>query len=215
MHTILNLSGVYDDEGWLPEGSKLIDLRALEGCFCYCSEEALCALRQAIGAEQIYDIHWIDTGDFHYISKLWLEKMSSPFVLALFDNHPDDEQDSLGAGLLSCGNWVDSARKDIPAMKADYLNTADIPGELPVYLSIDLDVLSPDWARTDWSQGAMTPDELIESVETISRSHRIAGVDICGGLTIAQGAGAADLAVNVRTRNILASYFGSHPPVSG
>lgn len=215
MHTILNLSGVYDDEGWLLTGAARLDFRTLEECCCYCSHEALDALRRAIGRQDVSGIHWIDTGDYHYITKLWLEGLSEPFLLALFDNHPDDEADSLGSGLLSCGNWVQAAREDIPLMKADFLNTSDIPGTLPVYLSIDLDVLSPEWARTDWSQGDMTVDELICSVERIHGTHRILGVDICGGITVAKGARPADLAVNVRTRKLLAAYFDSHPLVSG
>ena len=213
MHTILNLSGVYDDEGWLPEGVSVLDLRTLEGCFCYCSPKALDALRQVIEKQEVSGIHWIDTGDFHYISKLWLEKISEPFVLALFDNHPDDEDDTLGSGMLSCGNWVKAAREDFTLMKKNYQNVHHIPGSLPVYLSVDLDVLSPDWARTDWSQGSMTTSQLLDAIEHIRSTHRILGVDICGGFTVAQGARPDDLAINVRTRNILLSYFDSHPLV--
>ena len=215
MHTILNLSGVYDDEGWLPAGAVELDFRALEGCCCYCSGEAQQVLRQAIGKQAVSGIHWIDTGDFHYITKLWLERLQEPFQLALFDNHPDDEADTLGSGLLSCGNWVKAAREDIPAMKADYLNTSGILSGLPVYLSIDLDVLSAEWARTDWSQGTMTAEELLGLIDNISSTHRILGVDICGGLTAAKGARPADLSVNVRTRKLLAAYFDSHPLVAG
>lgn len=215
MHTILNLSGVYNDEGWFPPGAAVMDFLGLEGCYCYCSSEALAVLRRALDNITVSGIHWIDTGDFHYLSKLWLEKIDEPFALALFDNHPDDEDDTLGSGLLSCGNWVKTARKDVHAMKADFRNTGSLPPGLPVYLSIDLDVLAPEWARTCWSQGDMTAAQLIGHLESIRSNHRILGVDICGGMTVAQGAGPADLAVNVRTRNMLLAYFDSHPLVSG
>ena len=210
MNIILNLSSLYDDESWHPEGALEFDLRKLEGCCCYCDKEAEDAIRQALRAQQISGVHWIDTGDYHYISRIWMESIRESFLLALFDNHADDGEDSLGSGLLSCGNWVKSARDTLPYLKGDFRNTSNVPGPLPVYLSIDLDVLSPDWARTDWSQGDMSAGQLLEAVERIAAGHRILGVDICGGLTSAKGAKASDYAINVRTRHILSDYFETH-----
>ena len=160
-------------------------------------------------------VHWIDTGDYHYITKFWLERLGEPFLLSLFDNHPDDGQDSLGGGLLSCGNWVAACKDKLPLMRGSFRNTASLPRSLPVYLSIDLDVLSPQWARTDWSQGEMSLPELIQAIDAISKEHRVLGVDICGGLTVAKGARPADLSINVRTRMLLTDYLSSHPLVSG
>ena len=100
-------------------------------------------------------------------------------------------------------------------MESDYLNTSAIPGGLPAYVSIDIDVLSPDYARTDWSHGTMTPEALLESLDAIAGSHPIIGVDICGGLTSAKGAGPEDYSVNTRLRRRLLDYFTIHPPVSG
>ena len=88
-------------------------------------------------------------------------------------------------------------------MKADYLNTDDIPGDLPVYLSIDMDIMPRQFARTDWDQGEMAPDCLLSAVERIASGHRIIGIDVCGGLTVAKGALPEDLAVNRSTRNML------------
>jgi hypothetical protein len=206
MNIFINISGVYDEEEFrIPEGHTL-DLKGLGGSCCYCSSEAGQAIRKAISPYPVSGIHWIDTGDYHYISKLWMEKIREPFALVLFDNHTDD-QDSAFGGMLSCGNWVKAARESLPMMKADYLNTADIPDGLPVYLSIDLDVLSSQYARTDWDQGDMTLDGLLGCLERISASHRILGTDICGGLTPGKGAKAEDLAVNARTRKVLNDYI--------
>ena len=211
MNTIINLSGVYDDEGRVPEAAHTLDLRALDGCCCYCAPAAAGTIRQAMDKASAAGIHWIDTGDYHYITKFWLEKLREPFLLALFDNHPDDEADTLDSGLLSCGNWVAAARDELELMKGDFRNEISLPGSLPVYLSIDLDVLSPEWARTDWSQGTMSLPELLDAIGRIAAGHRILGVDICGGLTVAKGARPADLAVNGHTRQLLSDYFSSHP----
>lgn len=206
MNIFINISGVYDEESWLPEGSQVIDLRHLEGCCCYCDPGAEASLREAIAPYPVCGLHWIDTGDYHYLSKLWMEKIDEPFVMALFDNHPDDQPGAFG-DLLSCGSWVQSARKGLPMMKADYLNTGAIPGDLPVYLSIDLDVMPGQFARTDWDQGEMSPESLLAAIDEIARGHRILGADICGGLTSSKGALAEDFAVNSRTRKLLNSYF--------
>lgn len=215
MHTILKLSSLYDDESWSIPGASVLDFRGLEGSNCYCSQAAENVLRSAIEGEILSGVHWIDSGDYHYISKLWMERIKRPFVLALFDNHPDDQESAFGNALLSCGSWVLSARKDLPLMESDYLNTSAIPGDLPAYVSIDIDVLSPDYARTDWSHGTMTPEALLESLDAIAGSHPIIGVDICGGLTSAKGAGPEDYSVNTRIRRRLLDYFTIHPPVSG
>ena len=88
-------------------------------------------------------------------------------------------------------------------MQKDYLNTADIPEGLPIFLSIDIDVLSLAYARTDWDQGSMTLDELLSAVGRIVAEHRVLGIDICGGITAAKGATAEDFLVNARTRAVL------------
>ena len=50
-------------------------------------------------------IHFIDSGNYHYISKFWTDKIKTPFSLVVFDHHPD-MQPSLFDNLMSCGCWV-------------------------------------------------------------------------------------------------------------
>ena len=122
----------------------------------------------------------------------------------------------IGIIVLAALWFVLKLSKDkLPLMRGSFRNTASLPRSLPVYLSIDLDVLSPQWARTDWSQGEMSLPELIQAIDAISKEHRVLGVDICGGLTVAKGARPADLSINVRTRMLLTDYLSSHPLVSG
>ena len=74
-----------------------------------------------------------------------------------------------------------------------------IPEGEAVYLSIDLDVLRREDARTDWDQGGMTLDELLSAVGEIARTCRVLGVDVCGGISRAKGAVDEDLTINLRT----------------
>jgi len=213
MTTILHLSALFTEESWAPEGALSLDLRSLRGTNCYCSPEAAEALRAAIAELPSGGINWIDTGDYHYLTKFFLERIAEPFVLALFDNHPDDQDGAFDNGLLSCGNWVKAARSELGMMKGDYRNTGCIPGSLPVYLSIDLDVLSKRYARTDWSQGDMALSLLQSDIGRICAGHRLLGADICGGLTAGKGASAEDYRINTGTRRILQDFLSGIPGI--
>ena len=175
----------------------------LEGTCCYCSGESAAQIREAIAALPLSAIHLIGTGDYHYISLFWLERIEEPFELILFDNHPDDQQTAFGSDILSCGSWVAEARS-LPFCRGirwvrGLEDLSDYNPDYPVYISIDLDVLSTDFARTDWDQGDMTLDELCEALDDLNASCRIIGADICGGITEAQGGTETDFEINLNT----------------
>ena len=46
------------------------------------------------------------SGDFHYLSALWLRRFSNPFVLVSFDNHPDW---AITPPRWACGGWINRA----------------------------------------------------------------------------------------------------------
>jgi len=70
-----------------------------------------------------------------------------------------------------------------------------------------LDWLSPDYARTNWNQGTASVQDLLALLDKELAGKQIAGVDICGGISSAQGGKAEDFAINLRTRSILQDYF--------
>ena len=189
------------------------DFSALEGTNCYCSADSAERIRKRVAELPLHAVHDIGTGDYHYISLFWLERIAAPFQLLLFDHHPDDQPGAFGADLLSCGGWVAQARR-LPQLRADrwIRGTEDFPAlaslpDLPVYLSIDLDVLSREYARTDWDQGEMTLEELKGALRGVIATRRILGVDFCGGNTPEKGASPADLALNASTGEALFDLF--------
>lgn len=189
------------------------DFSGLPGTNCYCAEESAGKIRRSVSGLPLQALHLIGTGDYHYVSLFWAERITEPFILVLFDNHPDDQPSAFGGGMLSCGSWVIDVR-ELPFCKGTFWvqNSGDcgivdnLP-ELPVYLSIDLDILSTAYARTDWDQGEMGLDELMGMVGRIKKSRRIIGVDICGGLSLEKGASAEDLAINAGTTEALMGLF--------
>ncbi|HZX29958.1 MAG TPA: arginase family protein [Rhodocyclaceae bacterium] len=54
--------------------------------------------------------------------------------------------------------------------------------DIPVYLSIDKDVLSPDVARTNWDQGELNLEQVGQVIESLA--GRLVGSDITGEISI-------------------------------
>ena len=88
--TIMDFTGIYEKERFY-RGVHVhwIDCRDIQGTNCYCDEEGEQALRRKIAPFSAEAIHFIDSGNYHYMTKLWTEKLREPFVLAVADHHPD------------------------------------------------------------------------------------------------------------------------------
>ena len=164
----------------------MIDCRDLEGTRCYLDDSAKSILVDRLNEYSAEGIHFIDSGNYHYLSLLWLQKITTPFNLVLFDHHPDNQPPSFGE-ITSCGGWVLEATETLPNLKnvftygvGEETPIENIPTDLPIYISIDKDALSTEFAITDWDQGNMTLDELLKDLESLYSSHQIIGVDICG-----------------------------------
>lgn len=250
-HIVFKCSSLYDEEGFAPEGTDVVDFRSQEGCNCYCSPQAEGNFRLVLEHLPQCSVKWIDTGDYHYISRFTSEYAShslsgKPFALVVFDNHPDMQPPSFG-DMLSCGSWARDAFASVEGLRQvlllgidpnlelefldlvfdgviastseDFRHTGDAVGKdveemmsllddkIPVYISIDLDVLGRDYARTDWSHGYMTLSQLETSIGILAKSHPVLGVDICGGITREKGASDTDLALNLKTRKELYDFL--------
>lgn len=199
MNLTIQMSGLYIQEDF--QDGNVLDLRNLSGTCCYCDPSSERFIRDALEKFPIDGIHWIDTGDFHYLTYFFLSRINEPFALRLIDNHPDDQEGAFGSETLSCGSWVRNAR--------ELENWREMEPGLPVYLSIDLDALAPEYFRTDWNQGKMTPEELKENICAVAASHRIIGIDVCGGLTEEKGATSEDIALNVSFRKKFLEFLSS------
>lgn len=80
--------------------------------------------------------------------------------------------------------------------------------KLPIYISLDLDVLVKDYARTNWDQGKMGLDELKCMIHELTKGRKLIGADICGGLSASKGGTEKDNTINAATRAELQKYFG-------
>ena len=234
---IVRFTGASDAEN-LPEitGGTVLDCRDLEGTNCYCDPVVEAELARRFSAFPLRAVHWLDTGDYHYCSKLWTDRIGAPFDLVVADNHPDMQEPAFG-DILSCGGWVRKALEDNPFLAEVWLVGIDpaLSGECggfgnrvhvvdrdavgrtspeavaarlsgrAVYLSVDRDVLSPEYARTDWDQGAMGLDWLCGFIARLGPD--LLGADVCGALSEEKGAKAEDFSVNRATARRLHKLF--------
>ena len=106
---LMDFSGIYEEEQfWKQERVSWVSLQEVSGTNCYCDEEAMKFLKKKIADYSPNGIHFLDSGNYHYMSRIWIEKIGSPFGLVVFDNHTDMQPPAFG-GLLSCGGWIASS----------------------------------------------------------------------------------------------------------
>ena len=220
---IADFTGMYEAEGFLQSLQdrrvpyRQVRLGDIEGTCCYCDPEAEAEISRRLEPFPEERVRWIDSGDYHYVTKILAAREREPFTLVLVDNHPDDQAPAFG-GVLSCGSWVKELRETCPMLEEAWTLGPDhrirnasgtVDRELEegiddlvsalkgkrVYLSVDKDVLDRTWARTDWSQGTYSLDVLKGWLDRLLRLDVVA-VDVCGGLSPAQGAKPQDLRVN-------------------
>lgn len=217
---IMNFSGIYKNQNFYKDHAEKeifwTELSDLSGCNCYCDAEASDRIRKEIQAFTGNGIHFIDSGNYHYMTRLWLEKLQVPFRLLVFDNHTDMQPPAFG-GLLSCGGWIAVSLEELPLLQEVILVGPDeeaytqvepdlqqkvlflsreklstmtaeekegffnnLSEDLPLYVSVDKDVLCKGDTSTTWSQGDMHLSELMSFLELVLERQNILGMDVCG-----------------------------------
>jgi len=113
----MNFTGVYERYPFLRRPAvHWLDCTQVEGTNCYCDAEAEERLRQLIAPISVEGIHFLDSGNYHYMTKLWTDKIEEDFNLALFDHHTDTRAPQFG-NLLSCGGWVRTMLEQNPRLQ--------------------------------------------------------------------------------------------------
>lgn len=237
---ILDFTHVYRDEDIKDiDRFRYIDCSDIQETDMYCSKNAYEKIWGRIEPYGIQGIHYIDSGNYHYISKIITDHITEPFGLVMYDHHTD-MQIPMVPEMMSCGDWAGQAlsqnknlrqlvivgppESDIEQTLESYsgsqsgrlltFSAEDLHGDLlenklklirtdlPLYISIDKDVLGPEYTETNWSQGDMSIDGLERLLSVFLggqgeeknsdacrnderkagdiRHSRILGIDICG-----------------------------------
>lgn len=78
---LMNFTGVYkEQEFYREEKISWVDVQGLSGCSCYCDGEAQEILEKKIADLPVKGIHFVDSGNYHYMSLLWLKKYTRHFA---------------------------------------------------------------------------------------------------------------------------------------
>ena len=227
---LMNFSGIYkEEEFWKDRQVSWIEVQDICGTNCYCDDDAITEINKRTESYSVAGVHFIDSGNYHYMTRLWLGRIKEPFCLLVYDNHTDMQPPAFG-GILSCGGWIAASLDELENLKhvilvgpdeaaydqaedrlkerVTFLSRERLQGltetetdkflrdtvssvcnwknePLPLYISIDKDVLCPEDAQTTWSQGDMHLTTLLSGVQTVLECAKetdgvIAGVDICG-----------------------------------
>lgn len=213
-NVIFNFSNVYREETfYLHKRFQWIDCTDVKGADCFCDNEASREILHRMNNLSAQGIHFIDSGNYHYLSKFFTDKITEDFILVVFDHHPD-MQPSLFDDLLTCGDWVKAALDtNSHLQKVVLLGTSDellakidskyanrlieykesqlhdkeawnqfynMHFTLPIYISIDKDVMSDEVEDTNWDQGKASLQDLKRALSILLCHDRVIGVDICG-----------------------------------
>lgn len=237
---ILDFTHVYCDEDIKDiDRFRYVDCSDIQETDMYCSKNAYEKIWGRIEPYGIQGIHYIDSGNYHYITKIITDHITEPFGLVMYDHHTD-MQIPMVPEMMSCGDWAGQAlsqnknlrqlvivgppESDIEQTLESYsgsqsgrlltFSAEDLHGDLlenklklirtdlPLYISIDKDVLGTEYTETNWSQGDMSIDGLERLLGVFLggqgeeknsdacrnderyagdiRHSRILGIDICG-----------------------------------
>ncbi len=212
---IMDFSGVYKEENfYCGRDINWIDFTKMTGVNCYCTQEAEVEIKEKIREFDFSGIHFLDSGNYHYLSKFWAEKIEFPFSFVIFDHHTDMQEASFW-GMLSCGSWIRDlilsnkyvkevcvigptksaflecekeimqkvipiSREDMQQGKIQWYEFLKRNREIPIYLSIDKDILSLEEARTNWDQGDVSFEEIRKWLNELFLECSVLGTDVCG-----------------------------------
>lgn len=115
--TVMDFTHVYERENFFKEEStNWIDCTEITGTTGYCDADAAEAIRKKIADCDVSGVHFIDAGNYHYVTKFWTEKIREYFTLVVFDHHTDMQKPLFG-DILSCGSWILDVIRENPFLK--------------------------------------------------------------------------------------------------
>ena len=201
-----NFTGVYNKQDFYKDFNyKLFNDEKLVGVRGYMDDDVkACLINEIKTKGKLSSIHFLDSGNYHHLSRIYIELINESFNLVVYDNHTDMQFSAFG-NILSCGSWIADAYTTHKNLNKIFIVGADkryiedckfkndervvfiesimniaLDKSLPVYISVDKDVLSKDEFVSDWDHGKMSVATLIGELKYLIKNIKALGVDICG-----------------------------------
>ena len=104
LNLLVNFTNTYIKEDY--PGFEFVDCSDISGTDMYLDDEAHNEIKDRLKrAVKTYEgIHLIDSGNYHYMSRVFTEDIDEPYELVFFDNHTDMKPAMFD--MLSCGSWA-------------------------------------------------------------------------------------------------------------
>lgn len=189
---VVNFSNTYSKEIAESLGdTDWVDCSDISGTNMYCTDDAANEIKRRLEGYSPNGVHFIDSGNYHYMTEFFVEKLEGKFSLVLFDYH-NDMQVPMIHSFTSCGDWAREVLENNDNLEQLILigpsqkNIDDIEGiskekfdklvcvslrdleekvaeekleliknDVPLYVSIDKDVLSKHYAKTNTTINAI------------------------------------------------------------
>lgn len=192
---ILMFDEYYSFQPRLKEMCICIDLKDLSSTKYMCSKKVLDSISEKIKKVE-NSLFFLGAGEYHHFTYMLLKKFDKTLSLIVIDKHVD--YSDTYQGFITCGSWLKDAaglnqiveifvlseeKKNVHNSKIKIFSPLEykkIKPHLPVYISIDKDILTKSSINTTWDQGHCQPKTLIEIVLHFTSSFEIVGADICG-----------------------------------
>ena len=202
-----NFTEIYEKQDFYKNFDyKIFENKKLSGVRGYMDEKSgKYLLNEIKNTGELSALHFLDSGNYHHLSRLYIDLIKQPFNLIVYDNHTDMQFSAFG-NILSCGSWISDAYKTcenihniiIIGANEQYIQDCEFKNDdkiifadsifdvkiaennLPIYISVDKDVLSKEEFASDWDQGKMSVITLIKELKHLIKNFKILGTDICG-----------------------------------
>ena len=115
---LLEFTDSYREQTFYRRGAFIrMDLSGIRGTDSYLDEMAREEILDRIRSYGAEGIHFFDSGNYHYMSRLFTGLIDEDFILVDFDHHTDMQIPAFGLELLSCGSWLRHALMEEPHLK--------------------------------------------------------------------------------------------------
>ena len=115
--SILNFDQVYQTQKFFHNiDYEWIEFSDIKNTNRYCEPQSLKIINERLKRRENKGIAFIGSGNYHYVTYLFMLEIQEPFTLILFDHHSDMIR-PICKSFISCGSWVLEALEDIPMLK--------------------------------------------------------------------------------------------------
>ncbi|MDD9150368.1 arginase [Sporolactobacillus sp. CQH2019] len=187
-----------------------IDFSNLRETSLYCSPRAFRIICDRLALIPDKGLAFLGSGNYHYAALALMREIVHPFTLVLFDHHTDLSKGQIGPLLscsswvyhalaavprlkkviiigpdpLSVRSASSMIRRKVIVFPENRIPPGErIASVIPtkaIQISIDKDILSPRFVKTNWDQGKLSIGQLCQSIKELLSIKEVEEIDVCG-----------------------------------